>query len=79
MLIQSEIDITEYLDKIGEPGSNERLNAISCLNLGERSDAARRVLDKRHNRIDLMNKGLTFEDACLIVNKREAENYYIIT
>lgn len=65
------MDAEKYLDSIGAKSSTERLAAIASLNLGERSEAAARVLKKRQRRRELMNKGLTFEEACMIVNEEQ--------
>ena len=48
-------NLNEYLNSIGEPGSRKRLEAIASMNLGERSEAAKRVLIKRDNRIKKQN------------------------
>jgi len=66
-------DIEQYLDTIGEFGSTSRLVAINNLNLGERSEAAKRVMWKRSDRVEFMNYGMTFEEACIIVNNRNYE------
>jgi hypothetical protein len=65
------MDVEKYLDSIGAKSDSERLAAIAGLNLGERSEAAERVLKKRQRRRELMNKGLTFEEACMIVNEEQ--------
>jgi hypothetical protein len=52
----------------GQPGTIERLQKIASLGLGVRSEAAARVLYKRARRVELMEKGFTFEEAKLIVN-----------
>jgi hypothetical protein len=62
-------NIEKYLDSIGEKSSTERLGVIASMNLGNRSEAARRVCEKRYRRKELMDKGLSFEYAVLIVNK----------
>lgn len=64
--------LNEYLDTLGEIGSMKRIEVISNLNLGERSHAAKLVIEKRSRRIELMEKGLTFEHACLIVNSENS-------
>lgn len=48
-------NLNQYLDSIGEKGSRKRLEAISQLNLGNRSEAAHRVLQKRDRRSELMD------------------------
>jgi hypothetical protein len=62
-------NIEKYLDSIGKKSSTERLGVIASMNLGNRSEAARRVCEKRYRRKELMDKGLSFEYAVLIVNK----------
>ena len=47
VLVQDYKSIEAYLNSIGKIGSSERLKAISMMNLGERSEAAKRVLVKR--------------------------------
>ena len=63
--------IKEYLDSIGESGSTERLGVIANMNLGERSEAARRVCEKRAHRQELMSKGFTIEQANIIINNEK--------
>lgn len=47
-----------------------RLNAIASMNLGKRSEAAKRVLAKRKRRKELVEEcDMDFEIACLVVNK----------
>jgi len=65
------MDVEKYLDSIGAKSSAERLAAIAGLNLGERSEAAARVLKKRQRRRELMDKGLSFTEACMIVNEEQ--------
>jgi hypothetical protein len=67
-------NIEKYLDTIGEKGSVARLEAIASLNLGERSEAARRVLEKRGRRKELMEMGFDFQSAVLIVDREYQEN-----
>lgn len=62
-------DIDEYFNSIGEKGNTERLHAIARSNLGERSDAAYLALEKRNRRKEWMDKGLSFEDARLLVDR----------
>jgi len=68
---ENKMDVEKYLDSIGAKSSAERLAAIAGLNLGERSEAAARVLKKRQRRRELMDKSLTFEEACVIVNEEQ--------
>ncbi len=65
------MNINEYLDSIGAKSDAERLAAIAGLNLGDRSEAAARVLRKRQCRRELMDKGLSFTEACMIVNEEQ--------
>lgn len=51
-------NLNELLNSIGEPGSRKRLEAIAALNLGERSEAAKRVLIKRENELKNKNNPL---------------------
>lgn len=67
-------NIEKYLDSIGEKSSTERLGVIASMNLGNRSEAARRACEKRYRRKELMDKGLSFEYAVLIVNRENDEN-----
>jgi hypothetical protein len=62
------MNIEGKLNLIGEQGTLPRLEAIASMNLGERSEAANRVILKRTMRKELMDKGLGFEHACLIVD-----------
>ena len=66
--------LEKYLDSIGEKNSAERLRVIASMDLGERSDAARRVCEKRYRRKELMEMGLSYENAVLIVNREYSEN-----
>lgn len=66
--------LEKYFDSIGQKGSIERLAAISTSNLGLRSDAASRVCEKRYRRQELMQSGLSCENAVLIVNRESNEN-----
>lgn len=50
--------IENYLNSIGEKGSTERLKVIASMNLGHRSEAAKRICKKRERRKKLMDKGL---------------------
>ena len=66
-------ELEKYLDSFGEVGSFDRLAAISNLDLGERSDAARRVMDKRNRRMELIEMGMSYETAIMIVNREFRE------
>lgn len=48
--------LAEQLDEIGPMGSLVRLKAIAGMDLGERSEAAKRVVKKREARIRKANK-----------------------
>jgi hypothetical protein len=68
-IIEKYGSIDNYINSTGVIGSNERLQTIANLDLGKRSEAAKRVLERRNYRKDLMDKGISFEDAVLIVNR----------
>lgn len=61
-------NLEKYLDGFGEKGSLNRLKAIASLNLGQRSDIAKKVISKRFRRKEIMDLGFTFEQSVLIVN-----------
>ena len=69
VIIKKYGSIDNYINSTGIIGSNERLQTIANLDLGKRREAAKRVLERRNQRKDLMDKGFSFEDAVLIVNK----------
>ena len=62
--IQERINITGY----------SRLDVIASMNLGKRSQAAQRASQNRTRRKELMEAGMNFEAACLIVNKENKQN-----
>lgn len=62
--------VDEYLNSIGPQGSIQRLEAIANLQLGQRSIAANKALEKRHYRKELMDKGFSCQEAMLICNAR---------
>lgn len=68
-------NLEKYLDSIGEKGSIQRLEVIASMDLGKRSDAARRVCEKRYRRKELMDMGLSYENAVLIVKKELEEEF----
>lgn len=54
-----------------------RLDIIASMNLGIRSEAAQRASQNRTRRKELMDSGMSFETACLVVNtenERERNN-----
>ena len=66
----------EIAKRILETGYS-RLDVIASMNLGRRSEAAERASQNRTRRKELMNAGMTFETACLVVNQeneRERNN-----
>lgn len=67
----------EDLDKIGPMGSEQRLRFIAQNGPEECSEAARRCLDKRARRLELIEKGLTPEEARLIVDRIISDLYSI--
>lgn len=48
-----------------------RLEAIVSLNLGEHSAAAKRCIEKRTQRLELIKSGIDFCNACKIVKNNE--------
>jgi len=64
------LDIEKRITNLMEENNFSRLEAIVMMDLGVRSEAARRVLEKRSRRKELMSFGLTFEQACLVVNQQ---------
>lgn len=63
-------NMNEYISTF-EIGSTERLQAIYFYGKGKRSESAKKALNNRLRRIELMEKGLTFEDSVLIVNNEK--------
>ena len=66
----------EITKRVLETGYS-RLDVIASMNLGRRSESAQRALQNRTRRKELMNAGMTFETACLVVkteNERERNN-----
>lgn len=66
----------EIAKRILETGYS-RLDVIASMNLGRRSEAAKRASQNRTRRKELMDAGMTFETACLVVNQeneRERNN-----
>lgn len=61
-------NLEKYLDSIGEKGAIQRLEVIASMDLGKRSEAAQRASQNRTRRKELMNSGMSFETACLVVN-----------
>ena len=68
-IIEKYGSVDKYIDSTGVIGSNERLQTIANLDLGKRSEAAKRVLERRNYRKNLMDGGISFEHAVLIVNR----------
>lgn len=44
-----------------------RIEAIACMDLGSRSEAAKRASDNRIRRKELVKNGMPFFDACAVV------------
>ena len=63
------MDIEKQIIKKMEDTGYERLYAIASMNLGKRSDAAERASQNRARRKELMDYGIDFETACLVVNQ----------
>lgn len=68
------MNLQEYLNQFGEQGSETRLSVIASMNLGERSEAATKVLQRRARRKELMNMGFSFDTANLIVKAEETND-----
>lgn len=68
------MDTEKQIKKRMEQYGYNRLDAIASMNLGERSEAARRASRNRMRRKELMEYGITFETACLIVNQENKYN-----
>ena len=71
------MDIEKQIqEKIGATGYS-RLDVIASMNLGRISEAAQRASQNRNRRKELMESGMSFETACLVVNtenEREHNN-----
>ena len=63
------MDTEKQIIKRMEDYGYTRLDAIASMNLGERSKAAARASANRERRQELMDYGMGFETACLVVNK----------
>jgi len=63
------MDIEKQIIKKMEDTGYERLYAIASMNLGKRSEAAERASQNRARRKELMDYGIDFETACLVVNQ----------
>lgn len=50
-----------------------RIEAIANANLGERSEAAKRVIYKRWRRLEYVKMGLCLATACMLVEREESE------
>ena len=57
-IIEKYDSLNDYINSAGQIGSNERLQAIADLDLGKRSEAAKRVLERRNQTKDLIDKGI---------------------
>lgn len=72
------LELMQYVesdfDKFGEKGTEARIEAISRAGLGQQSEAAQIVLEKRYRRKELMEMGLSYEHSVLIVNKEYEKN-----
>ena len=63
------MDTEKQIIKRMEDYGYTRLDAIASMNLGKRSEAAERASNNRARRKELMEYGMDFETACLVVNK----------
>jgi hypothetical protein len=65
--------IDEQIKQVMHELNCSRLKAIANMSLGERSNAANRVLQKRERRRELVEDySLSFETACFVVDKEWA-------
>ena len=69
------MNIEKQIIKRMEDCGYTRLEAIASMNLGERSKAAARALANRARRKELMEYGMDFETACLVVNKENEQRW----
>ena len=63
------MNIEKQIIKRMEDYGYTRLDAIASMNLGERSEAAKRASANRARRRELLEYGMDFATACLVVNK----------
>jgi hypothetical protein len=63
------IEIDNLIEKSGKAGSIERLKTIAELNLGQRSISAKRCVEKRLRRMELMQMGFPKSTVIVIVNQ----------
>ena len=70
------MDIEKEIDEIVNKTGRSRLEVISNMNLGPRSDAAKRVIEKRNRRKELIESGFSFDIACVIVNRETELGYF---
>ena len=63
------MNIEKQIIKRMEDYGYTRLDAIASMNLGERSEAAKRASANRARRRELVEHGMDFATACFIVNK----------
>jgi len=63
------MDIEKQIIKKMEDTGYTRLDAIASMNLGKRSEAAKRASSNRVRRKELMDYDMNFETACLVVNE----------
>lgn len=71
------MDIEKEISKRVLEFGYSRLDVIASMNLGRRSEAAQRASQNRTRRKELMDSGMSFETACLVVNtenERERNN-----
>lgn len=57
-----------------KPCGGLKIICFASMDLGKRSDAARMVCKKRYRRKELMDMGLSYENAVIIVNREYSEN-----
>lgn len=63
------MDIEKEISKRVLETGYSRLDVIASMNLGRRSEAAQKASKNRKRRNELLSEGMSFESACLVVNK----------
>lgn len=61
------MDIEQRIQKKMLSLNVSRIEAIACMDLGLRSEAAKRASDNRIRRKELVKNGMPFFDACAVV------------
>lgn len=67
------MDVEKEISKRVLETGYSRLYVIGSMNLGRRSKAAKKAYQNRTRRKELMDSGMSFETACLVLNKEIEE------